>query len=353
MSDSPDARFASLVQPHFAALYRAALRLTRRRHDAEDLVQEVCLRAWSGPRGARGRCRPPRAWLMRALYHLFIDTARRRRLRLRLHRFAGRREGCGVTSDEAGPERAADASAHARARRRRLGSARARAARAVVVARRGARSRGARRDLRHQQECAERAPASSQAAARQLLAAGERNPKLELVETQAMNCETIDAILDEHRTARLTIRASSRGGASRPLRAVLRGLGGSRRAARREHGRAAAGALARTFRASERYPAREAVVGPRSDRVRRRSRCGCCASRLWSRSSDTGMNALSAMLLSRAAATFSLSGLDRRRRKPMCAPAAPQPSPRSSPAATTKCSRSPRRLSQRTIRISL
>ena len=74
MSDSAEQRFAGLVQPHFAALYRAAC-VSRRRHaDAEDLVQEVCLRACSKleelgrgrPIGARGSSG--------ALYHLFVDT---------------------------------------------------------------------------------------------------------------------------------------------------------------------------------------------------------------------------------------------------------------------------------------
>jgi RNA polymerase sigma-70 factor (ECF subfamily) len=109
MSDSPDARFASLVQPHFAALYRAALRLTRRRHDAEDLVQEVCLRACARLEELEDVANT-RAWLMRTLYHLFIDTARRRRLRLRFAAFVGDSdESAAMTSDEPGPERAVDA----------------------------------------------------------------------------------------------------------------------------------------------------------------------------------------------------------------------------------------------------
>jgi RNA polymerase sigma-70 factor (ECF subfamily) len=109
MSDSADPRFASLVQPHFAGLYRAALRLTRRRHDAEDLVQEVCLRACVRL-GDLESAANPRAWLMRALYRLFVDTARRRRLRLRLAPLVG-----GADDDDAAPngepdpERAVDA----------------------------------------------------------------------------------------------------------------------------------------------------------------------------------------------------------------------------------------------------
>jgi RNA polymerase sigma factor (sigma-70 family) len=109
MNDSADTRFTSLVQPHFAALYRAALRLTRRRHDAEDLVQEVCLRACVRLEELEDVTNT-RAWLMRALYHLFIDTARRRRLRFKLAVLGGGADETAVaTSDEPSPERAVDA----------------------------------------------------------------------------------------------------------------------------------------------------------------------------------------------------------------------------------------------------
>jgi RNA polymerase sigma factor (sigma-70 family) len=109
MSDSADPRFATLVQPHFAALYRAALRFARRRHDAEDLVQEVCLRACARL-NELARVDNPRAWLMRALYHLFIDDARRNRLRVRFASLIGAADGAkdGPGGDP-DPERAADA----------------------------------------------------------------------------------------------------------------------------------------------------------------------------------------------------------------------------------------------------
>lgn len=109
MSDLPDQRFATLVQPHFAALYRAALRLTRRRHDAEDLVQEVCLRACARL-DELARVDQPRAWLMRTLYHLFIDGTRRKRLRVRFAAlFGAGDEGAAAASDEPAPERVVDA----------------------------------------------------------------------------------------------------------------------------------------------------------------------------------------------------------------------------------------------------
>jgi RNA polymerase sigma-70 factor (ECF subfamily) len=108
MSDSLEQPFANLVQPHFAALYRAALRLTRRRHEAEDLVQDVCLRACSRV-DVLAAVANPRAWLMRALYHCFVDSARRKRRRRDVPLPGDEVAGAPV-SDDAGPERAAEAS---------------------------------------------------------------------------------------------------------------------------------------------------------------------------------------------------------------------------------------------------
>ena len=69
-------RFQALVQPHYETLYRTAYRLTRSAHDAEDLVQEVCVRAY--PRLIElERLEQPRGWLTKVLYRLFIDSARR------------------------------------------------------------------------------------------------------------------------------------------------------------------------------------------------------------------------------------------------------------------------------------
>jgi RNA polymerase sigma-70 factor, ECF subfamily len=107
MTDLVEQRFTSLVQPHFSALYRAAMRLTRRRPDAEDLVQEVCLRACSRLDDL-GAVTNPRAWLMRALYHLFVDATRRKRRHPDVP-FAGDDAAGAPQSDEPGPERAAEA----------------------------------------------------------------------------------------------------------------------------------------------------------------------------------------------------------------------------------------------------
>lgn len=71
-------RFRSMVEPMLGTLYRTARRLTGNRLDAEDLVQDTCLRAWE-------QLPPPREsvsldhWLLRVLYHRFIDETRRRK----------------------------------------------------------------------------------------------------------------------------------------------------------------------------------------------------------------------------------------------------------------------------------
>lgn len=78
MRDDGQQRFATLVEPHFTALHRAAVRLTRHRQDAEDLLQELCLRAYARLDDLAA-ARSPLAWLLGTQYHLFIDLARRRR----------------------------------------------------------------------------------------------------------------------------------------------------------------------------------------------------------------------------------------------------------------------------------
>jgi RNA polymerase sigma factor (sigma-70 family) len=74
--ESEQQRFAALIRQHYQALYRAAYRLTRSEVDAEDLVQEVCVRAY--PRiGELEALEQPRGWLLRVLYRLFVDLRRR------------------------------------------------------------------------------------------------------------------------------------------------------------------------------------------------------------------------------------------------------------------------------------
>ena len=62
-SDEDRARFASVVLPHLADAYALARWLTGDRADAEDVVQEACLRAFRGIGRFRRVNRP--AWAAR------------------------------------------------------------------------------------------------------------------------------------------------------------------------------------------------------------------------------------------------------------------------------------------------
>lgn len=109
MQQSATRAFETVVGPHFEALYRAAHRLTGRRCDAEDLVQEVCLRAFVAI-GELQDLESPRAWLLKVQYRLFVDDTRRAR-RTPLQSAA---DVDVFDSHVPGPERTADAmQAHA------------------------------------------------------------------------------------------------------------------------------------------------------------------------------------------------------------------------------------------------
>lgn len=69
-------RFETLVRPHFDALYAAARRLAVSPHDAQDLVQDVCLKAFTRLAELE-RIEFRRAWLLKVLYHEFVDSDRR------------------------------------------------------------------------------------------------------------------------------------------------------------------------------------------------------------------------------------------------------------------------------------
>jgi RNA polymerase sigma-70 factor (ECF subfamily) len=69
-------RFDAVVGAHFERLYRAAMRLTRCREDAEDLVQEVLLRALA-ELDRLATLESACGWLLRVQYHLFVDGVRR------------------------------------------------------------------------------------------------------------------------------------------------------------------------------------------------------------------------------------------------------------------------------------
>lgn len=66
-SDDDRARFASVVLPHLADAYALARWLTGNRADAEDVVQEACLRAFRGIGGFAGV--NARAWLLTIVRH--------------------------------------------------------------------------------------------------------------------------------------------------------------------------------------------------------------------------------------------------------------------------------------------
>ncbi len=77
------ANFGKIVQPHFERLYRLAWRLAGQKAEAEDLFQELLVKAF-GKLDDLVTIDDPGSWLSRVMYNLFIDERRqfaRRRLR--------------------------------------------------------------------------------------------------------------------------------------------------------------------------------------------------------------------------------------------------------------------------------
>ncbi len=70
------ATFERLVRPHFDRLYRLAFRLAGRKAEAEDLFQEVLIKAF-GKLDDLVSIDEPGSWLSRVMYNLFIDEQRR------------------------------------------------------------------------------------------------------------------------------------------------------------------------------------------------------------------------------------------------------------------------------------
>ncbi len=70
-------RFEELVGEHLDGLYRSARRLTRDQTAAEDLVQEVMLKAWRSFHTFQEGTNV-RAWLHRILMNAFFDSYRKR-----------------------------------------------------------------------------------------------------------------------------------------------------------------------------------------------------------------------------------------------------------------------------------
>jgi RNA polymerase sigma-70 factor, ECF subfamily len=70
--------FQDAILPHASELYGTAVRLTRSRSEAEDLLQEAMMRAWSfWDRFEHGT--NARAWMHRILMNTFINGYRRRK----------------------------------------------------------------------------------------------------------------------------------------------------------------------------------------------------------------------------------------------------------------------------------
>lgn len=68
--------FEKLVRPHFDRLYRLAWRLTGQKAEAEDLFQELLIKAY-GKLDDMIEIDEPGPWLCRVMYNLFIDERRR------------------------------------------------------------------------------------------------------------------------------------------------------------------------------------------------------------------------------------------------------------------------------------
>ena len=68
--------FERLVRPHFDRLYRLAWRLTGTKAEAEDLFQELLIKAF-GKLDDLVEIDEPGPWLCRVMYNLFIDEQRR------------------------------------------------------------------------------------------------------------------------------------------------------------------------------------------------------------------------------------------------------------------------------------
>ncbi len=69
--------FERLLKPHFDRLYRLAFRLCGNRADAEDLFQDVLIKAFDKMDTVAG-LDDPGTWLGRVMYNRFVDTARQR-----------------------------------------------------------------------------------------------------------------------------------------------------------------------------------------------------------------------------------------------------------------------------------
>lgn len=98
--------FTALVTPHFDRLYRLAFRLTGRRADAEDLLQDVLTKLYDRRRELSS-IRDLAPYLGRVMFNQFVDDRRRyRRLPLRL--VADDADPAALAAEDSNPEQSAE-----------------------------------------------------------------------------------------------------------------------------------------------------------------------------------------------------------------------------------------------------
>ena len=88
-----------LVRDHSAQVYRLAYRLTGNQYDAEDLTQDVFVKAWQALPGWRPEARFS-TWLLQIARNAALDQLRRRRV----VQFAPLDDGMDVADTAPGPE---------------------------------------------------------------------------------------------------------------------------------------------------------------------------------------------------------------------------------------------------------
>jgi RNA polymerase sigma-70 factor (ECF subfamily) len=68
--------YTEIISSHLQALWFTALRLTKNREDAEDLVQEACIKALNNLDSLRSKSKA-KAWLLKILTNTFINKYRK------------------------------------------------------------------------------------------------------------------------------------------------------------------------------------------------------------------------------------------------------------------------------------
>jgi RNA polymerase sigma-70 factor (ECF subfamily) len=107
-----DSKFEDLMCSRFDALYSRAFALTGNTQDAEDLLQELCIRVFTH-QDEIVELESPAAWMWRVLYRLFVDLVRSRKrspIRLLSGNDASNVLAETVASEAPDPERQVDAS---------------------------------------------------------------------------------------------------------------------------------------------------------------------------------------------------------------------------------------------------